>query len=256
MPHKWCCKNKRDYSFQDSSGFGIERKIPLHFIICYYLEKYHGKESSDSSSLEILWQFPILFKQQQTPRSLFFLFVTRSENLWRPFGEEFLLDPFVCTLRPRRRQLSSLERTRRPFSYFWGVRPIASLRSSPNPQLLCQVVFQSSVAAVVFAAAFVREEANEQRRRRLVQLRFLFGSAFDASTSSSRAQDFQQLKLDSDQHSIKNVPLASRQITVSFLYHCQGWPSFFAEGSRAVGLRDQKQHQSSWAFEVHYQHQQ
>ena len=133
MPHKWCCKNKRDYSFQDSSGFGIERKIPLHFIICYYLEKYHGKESSDSSSLEILWQFPILFKRQQTPRSLFFLFVTRSENLWRPFGEEFLLDPFVCTLRPRRRQLSSLERTRRPFSYFWGVRPIALLRL---PQIL------------------------------------------------------------------------------------------------------------------------
>lgn len=87
---------------------------------------------------------------------------------------------------------------------------------------------------------------------------------------ASRAQDFQQSKLDSDQHSIKNV-LASLQITVSsirfFAFHLPLRPRppstglhsdpFFCKGRALVaGLRDQKQHQSSWAFEVHYWHQQ
>ena len=103
-------------------------------------------------------------------------------------------------------------------SHIFGVRS-SHCFTSPNPQLLCQVVFQSSTTAfaVVLAAAFVvRRRLGGQRGTALgAAATRLFSSAFDASTSSSRAQDFEQSKLDSDQHSIKNVLASSLQITVS-----------------------------------------
>ena len=121
---------------------------------------------------------------------------------------------YVCRQRPPREQLWGQGGP----SHIFGVRS-SHCFTSPNPQLLCQVVFQSSTTAfaVVLAAAFVvRRRLGGQRGTALgAAATRLFSSAFDASTSSSRAQDFEQSKLDSDQHSIKNVLASSLQITVS-----------------------------------------